>query len=296
MFKNIGFIGLGVMGYHIASHLIKKKKKIHIIKRDSIKTKKFIDEYKKSKLLFSYSNLNELAINCDCIISCVGNDNDLKNIYLSKNGIFYGIKKNSFIVDHTTGSPELSKQLSNKFKKKNVTFFDAPMSGGEIGAKLGTLSLMIGGNKQKYLQIKKILKIYSKSLVFMGKNGSGQLTKMVNQICVASVIQGLAEALFFAKKKELKIDNLIQVIKNGAGQSWQLENRALTMWDNKFNFGFMNKLMLKDLNLISDEIKNTDLELPVTKIIKKNYEKLIKLGFEKEDTSNLIRLLNKKTL
>ena len=165
------------------------------------------------------------------------------------------------------------------------------MSGGEIGAKKGNLSLMVGGDKSKYELLKKISSIYSKSIVYMGKSGSGQLTKMVNQICVASIIQGLAEGINFAKKKKLNIDDLIKVIKNGAAQSWQLENRAKTMWKNEFNFGFMNKLMLKDLNLIFDEIKNSNHKLPITKVIKGKYKKLTSMGFEKEDTSNLIRLL-----
>ena len=139
--------------------------------------------------------------------------------------------------------------------------------------------------------LKEILDLYSKSLVYMGISGSGQLTKMVNQICVATIIQGLAEGLNFAKKKKLNVDSLIKVLKNGAGQSWQLENRAKTMWKSEFNFGFMNKLMLKDLDIIIKEINQSDIKLPVTKIIKNNYQKLIKLGFAKEDTSNLIRLL-----
>jgi 3-hydroxyisobutyrate dehydrogenase-like beta-hydroxyacid dehydrogenase len=165
------------------------------------------------------------------------------------------------------------------------------MSGGEIGAKKGILSLMIGGDKLKFNKLKNVLNLYSKSLVYMGESGSGQLTKMVNQICVASVIQGLAEALNFAKKKRLNVDNLVEVIKNGAAQSWQLENRAKTMWNNKFNFGFMNKLMLKDLNLIFEENKTSKYKLPITNIIKKNYAELVKMGFSEEDTSNLIRLL-----
>lgn len=166
------------------------------------------------------------------------------------------------------------------------------MSGGEIGAKKGELSLMVGGDKDKISLISPTLQIYSKSLIYMGKSGNGQITKMVNQICVASVIQGLSEALFFAKKKQINIDKLIQVLKNGAAQSWQLENRAKTMWNNEFNFGFMNKLMLKDLNLIFEEVgKGGKINLTVTKLIKNKYKRLVKLGYEKEDTSNLIRLL-----
>ena len=292
MTKEIGFIGLGVMGFHMASHLLKQKKTIHIIDRESLNTKKFIKRYRNTGLLKSYKNLYELAKNVHLIVSCVGNDKDLKNVYLSKNGILAGIKPKTSIVDHTTASPEISKYLHKQFLKKQSFFFDAPMSGGEIGAKEGKLSLMVGGDKDKISLISPTLQIYSKSLIYMGKSGNGQITKMVNQICVASVIQGLSEALFFAKKKQINIDKLIQVLKNGAAQSWQLENRAKTMWNNEFNFGFMNKLMLKDLNLIFEEVgKGGKINLTVTKLIKNKYKRLVKLGYEKEDTSNLIRLL-----
>ena len=203
MTKEIGFIGLGVMGFHMASHLLKQKKTIHIIDRESLNTKKFIKRYKNTGLLKSYKNLYELAKNVHLIVSCVGNDKDLKNVYLSKNGILAGIKPKTSIVDHTTASPEISKYLHKQFLKKRSFFFDAPMSGGEIGAKEGELSLMVGGDKDKISLISPTLQIYSKSLIYMGKSGNGQITKMVNQICVASVIQGLSEALFFAKKNKL---------------------------------------------------------------------------------------------
>ena len=172
-------------------------------------------------------------------------------------------------------------------------FFDAPISGGENGAITGKLSIMVGGDKKIFSKLTNILDPYSKSLIYMGKSGSGQITKMVNQICVASVIQGLAEGLTLAKVKKLNIDSLIKVISNGAAQSWQLENRALTMWKNKFNFGFMNKLMLKDLDIISQQIKTNKINLPVTKKIRLYYQMLVNKGYEKEDTSNLIRLLKR---
>ncbi len=292
MIKDIGFIGLGVMGYHMASHLIKKKKRIHIIRRNSNKTKNFIKKYTNSGLLKKYDCLKELASNTKLMISCVGNDKDLEDIYLSKSGIIKGINPNTIVVDHTTASPEISKKLYKMFLQKKSFFFDAPMSGGEIGAKTGRLSLMVGGNNKKFKILESNLNIYSKSIIYMGKSGNGQLTKMVNQICVASVIQGLSEALYFAKRKKLNVNNLVEVIKNGAAQSWQLENRAKTMWNYSFDFGFMNKLMLKDLNLIFNETKNSEkTNLQITRLIKNKYKKLVKLGFEKEDTSNLIRLL-----
>jgi len=289
--KKIGFIGLGIMGGNMASHLLKKYKNINIIKRNSINTKKFIKKFANKGKINLYNNPKELAENSELIISCVGNDNDLEDIYLRKNKILDGVKKNTIIVDHTTASLNISIKLFKKFRSKQVFFFDAPVSGGEIGAQKGNLAIMVGGEKNKFEVLKKSLDCYYKSMIYMGKSGNGQLTKMVNQICVASIIQGLAEGLNFAKKKKLNVENLLEVIQNGAAQSWQLENRSITMWNNKFNFGFMNKLMLKDLKILLNESKISNIELPITKQIKDFYTKLIKKGYSKEDTSNLIRLL-----
>ena len=289
--KKIGFIGLGIMGGNMASHLLKKYKNINIIKRNSINTKKFIKKFANKGKINLYDNHKELAENSELIISCVGNDNDLEDIYLRKNKILDGVKKNTIIVDHTTASLNISIKLFKKFRSKQVFFFDAPVSGGEIGAQKGNLAIMVGGEKNKFEVLKKSLDCYYKSMIYMGKSGNGQLTKMVNQICVASIIQGLAEGLNFAKKKKLNVENLLEVIQNGAAQSWQLENRSITMWNNKFNFGFMNKLMLKDLKILLNESKISNIELPITKQIKGFYTKLIKKGYSKEDTSNLIRLL-----
>ena len=289
--KKIGFIGLGIMGGNMASHLLKKYKNINIIKRNSINTKKFIKKFANKGKINLYNNPKELAENSELIISCVGNDNDLEDIYLRKNKILDGVKKNTIIVDHTTASLDISIKLFKKFRSKQVFFFDAPVSGGEIGAQKGNLAIMVGGEKNKFEVLKKSLDCYYKSMIYMGKSGNGQLTKMVNQICVASIIQGLAEGLNFAKKKKLNVENLLEVIQNGAAQSWQLENRSITMWNNKFNFGFMNKLMLKDLKILLNESKISNIELPITKQIKGFYTKLIKKGYSKEDTSNLIRLL-----
>ena len=291
MKKKIAFIGIGIMGSHMAKHLINKFGNINIVKRNSHKTKKFISKYKKNSEVSVYHNLKELAQNSEIIISCVGNDKDLSKIYLMKNAILENIKKNTVIIDHTTSSAIISQKLHKKFIKKGCFFFDAPISGGEIGAINGTLSIMVGGDKRKFNVLSNILDPYCKSLIYMGKSGNGQLTKMVNQICVASIIQGLAEGINFAKNKNLKIDRLINVIKNGAAQSWQLENRSKTMWQNKFNFGFMNKLMLKDLKLLLHESKNSKIKLPMTSQIKRYYNELVKKGFSEEDTSNLIRLL-----
>lgn len=291
--KKVGFIGLGVMGSNMAKNLINHVDQLNIISRNSKKTFNFTSKLKKNKKLKIFDKLEDLAKQSNIIISCVGNDRDLKDIFLTKKGIINYVSKNTVIIDHTTASAEITEVLYKKFLIKKCLFYDAPVSGGEIGAINGTLSIMIGGNKKKINLIKNIVSNYSKSIVYMGKSGNGQLTKMVNQICVASIIQGLAEGLFFAKKKKLNVDNLMKVIGNGAGQSWQFDNRTKTMWDNKFNFGFMNKLMLKDLKIILKETKNVNINLPITKIIKGYYSNLVKKGYSHEDTSNLIRLLNK---
>ena len=291
--KKVGFIGLGVMGSNMAKNLINHVDQLNIISRNSKKTFNFISKLKKNKKLKIFDKLEDLTKQSNIIISCVGNDRDLKDIFLTKKGIINYVSKNTVIIDHTTASAEITEVLYKKFLIKKCFFYDAPVSGGEIGAINGTLSIMVGGNKKKINLIKNIVSNYSKSIVYMGKSGNGQLTKMVNQICVASIIQGLAEGLFFAKKKKLNVDNLMKVIGNGAGQSWQFDNRTKTMWDNKFNFGFMNKLMLKDLKIILKETKNVNINLPITKIIKGYYSNLVKKGYSHEDTSNLIRLLNK---
>ena len=291
--KKVGFIGLGVMGSNMAKNLINHVDQLNIISRNSKKTFNFTSKLKKNKKLKIFDKLEDLAKQSNIIISCVGNDRDLKDIFLTKKGIINYVSKNTVIIDHTTASAEITEVLYKKFLIKKCFFYDAPVSGGEIGAINGTLSIMVGGNKKKINLIKNIVSNYSKSIVYMGKSGNGQLTKMVNQICVSSIIQGLAEGLFFAKKKKLNVDDLMKVISNGAGQSWQFDNRAKTMWNNKFNFGFMNKLMLKDLKIILKETKNVNINLPITKIIKGYYSNLVRKGYSHEDTSNLIRLLNK---
>ena len=291
--KKVGFIGLGVMGSNMAKNLINHVDQLNIISRNSKKTLNFISKLKKNKKLKIFDKLEDLTKQSNIIISCVGNDRDLKDIFLTKKGIINYVSNNTVIIDHTTASAEITEVLHKKFLIKKCLFYDAPVSGGEIGAINGTLSTMVGGNKKKINLIKNIVSNYSKSIVYMGQSGNGQITKMVNQICVASIIQGLAEGLFFAKKKKLNVDNLMKVISNGAGQSWQFDNRTKTMWDNKFNFGFMNKLMLKDLKIILKETKNVNINLPITKIIKGYYSNLVKKGYSHEDTSNLIRLLNK---
>ena len=285
--KNLAFIGLGIMGSPIAGHLAAHGHSVKVFNRTTSRALAWIKKHGGEMA----STPAEAASDAEFIFSCVGGDDDLREVITGEHGALSGMCPGSILVDHSTVSARISMELGDICAHNKFGFLDAPLSGGQKGAEDGNLSIMCGGEATHFEKAKPIISSYAKRLVHMGSIGNGQLTKMVNQICVASIIQGLAEGLYFAKKKKLNIDDLLQVIKNGAGQSWQLENRGKTMWRNEFNFGFMNKLMLKDLNLIFDEIKSSNYELPITKLIKRKYKKLMDMGFEEEDTSNLIRLL-----
>ena len=267
--KRIAFLGIGIMGFHMASHLLKKYKKITIFNRTLKKSEKFKKLFNRFDVQVAKSP-SDAAYNNDIFISCVGNDNDLMEIYFDKNGVFNSIKNDSYVIDHTTVSPETAKFCFNKFKRKKCNFLDAPVSGGEIGAINGLLSTMVGGENMIFKKLRPIMNIYSKSLIYMGKSGNGQLAKMVNQICVGSIIQGLAEGLNFGKKTGLKLDKLLSAISKGAAQSWQMENRSETMWKDKFNFGFMNKWMKKDLEIVKKIASEKNINIPITnEILKK---------------------------
>ncbi len=290
--KNIAFLGLGVMGNNIASHIVKKFGKISIFNRNIKKSHEFKSKFKNFDVIIA-EEPEDLVNDNQIFISCVGNDLSLNEIFFSKKGIYNNLRKNSFIIDHTTVAPDTAISCLKKFKLKKSYFLDAPVSGGEIGAKEGKLSIMVGGEKKKLKDVEKIISLYSKSIIYMGKSGNGQLAKMVNQICVSGILQGLAEGLNFAKLVGLNYENLFSAISKGAAQSWQMDNRSQTMWSNKFNFGFMNKWMKKDLDIAIDVAKNKNINLDNTKKILENYEILIKKGDEKLDTSSLIKLLNK---
>ena len=290
--KKISFLGLGVMGNSIAKHLLDQNSEIIVFNRDKKKSLLFKRNFK-DKNVTVVNSPAEAASNSEFIFSCVGNDNDLNEIYFSKYGIINTVKPKTFIIDHTTVSANISVKCYRKFKEKDCFFLDAPVSGGETGARDGKLSIMVGGDEKAFKKLKNLLKIYSKSLIYMGKSGNSQIAKMVNQICVAGVIQGLSEGLNFGKEKKLPLKSLIKAISNGAAQSWQMDNRASTMWNNKFNFGFMNKWMKKDLDIVINSANKSKINIPCTLKIHEFYKKLIKNGYEKYDTSSLIKLLKK---
>ena len=286
--KNITFIGLGVMGYPMAGHLSKNNYNVTVYNRTNSKAKKWIDEYH-GKIVLSPS---EGAANADLVITCVGNDKDLREVLEGPNGVLKSIKSETIIIDHTTASANIAKYFYNICKSKNIDFLDAPVSGGQAGAENGKLSIMIGGDENIFNSTKNVLKSYGKNIQLIGNSGSGQLCKMVNQICIAGLVQGLSEGLSFGLKSKLDMNKVLNVISGGAAQSWQLDNRANTMIKNKFDFGFAVDWMCKDLNICFDHSKSINAQLPITEIIYKYYEKIRSNGGGRWDTSSLISLLN----
>jgi len=280
------FIGLGTMGYPMAGHL-SKINEVTVYNRTLSKSQKWIKEHN-GKFI---SKLSEIEERFDFVISCIGNDNDLIEITTSKNGCFKNLNRDSIFIDHSTVSPKLVKKISEDAEKVGIKFLDAPISGGEAGAINGALSIMIGGKLKTYNDSEELLQAYGKKIKFMGQSGSGQLTKIINQICIAGLVQGLAEAVHFMKKTDLSADDVLDVISGGAAQSWQLDNRLKTMAEDKFNFGFAVDLMRKDLGIAFDQAKDFGINLDVTKIVDQYYLELQKMGHNKLDTSSLVKRL-----
>ena len=291
MNKAIGFIGLGIMGYPMAGHLSKKGLEVSVFNRSKEKSLKWTKEYKG----ILSTSLIELANSSKIIISCVGNDEDLKNIFFSKGGMFDNLQPGTIVIDHTTTSSDTSKKLNEKLNSKQVIFLDAPVSGGQAGAESGQLSIMVGGQEEGYEKVKGILKKYSKFTKYMGASGSGQLTKMVNQICIAGLLQALAEGLNFSKKVGLDSKSVIEVISKGAAQSWQMENRWQTMIEDKYDHGFAVDLMRKDLEIVLKRAKTSNINLDVTKLVNNFYKDIQDVGGGKWDTSSLLKRIEELT-
>ena len=284
MTKAIGFIGLGVMGFPMAGHL-SKQNKISVFNRTKTKSDIWSNTYN-GKICNSPAELAKVS---DVIILCVGNDNDVREIITGDQGLLDNLKTESIIVDHTTTSANLSKELEGLLKSKDINYLDAPVSGGEAGAKSGELSIMVGGNKDSYKLIKTIIKPYTKLIKYMGSSGSGQYTKMVNQICIAGLIQALAEGINFSEKVGLNTKNVLEVVSNGAAQSWQMENRWQTMLDDNYDHGFAVDLMRKDLEIILDEANKNNINIEITKTINEFYKDVQKAGGGRWDTSSLLK-------
>ena len=269
MNKTIGFIGLGVMGFPMAGHL-SKIFEVSVFNRSHSKSEK----WKKNFSGTSYNTIKEISSNSEILILCVGNDKDVKEIICGQDGAIDFLKPGSIIIDHTTTSSDLAIELSSLLKPKKISFIDAPISGGQSGAESGKLSIMIGGERQSYEKVKNVLNTYSKFYKYMGPSGSGQLTKMVNQICIAGLIQALSEGMNFADKVGLNIRSVIEVISKGAAQSWQMENRWETMLQDNYDHGFAVDLMKKDLDIVIKKASKENINLEVTKIIDNYYKEI----------------------
>jgi 3-hydroxyisobutyrate dehydrogenase len=286
----VSFIGLGVMGYPMAGHISKAGHNVTVYNRTKSKAENWIKEHK-GKMA---ETPEEAAKDSDFVFTCVGNDNDLKEVAIGKKGIFNTIKKGSIYIDNTTASAKIAKELYAHAKAHGFGFLDAPVSGGQAGAENGALTVMIGGDNKDFDKARPIIDCYSKKVKLLGASGSGQLAKMVNQICIAGLVQGLSEAINFGSNAGLKMEDVIEVISKGAAQSWQMENRHKTMIDDKFEFGFAVDWMRKDLRIALDEAKKNNSPLPITKIVDGYYEEIQKMGGNRWDTSSLIRRFRKK--
>ena len=282
---NIGFVGLGIMGGPMASHLNNNGYNLSVFNRSKEKSEKWTTQNTKAKVCFS---IKDIATECDIIILCVGNDNDVRQIVDETKNL---IRPGTVVIDHTTTSAELAKEMNNILVKQGSFFLDAPVSGGEAGAQQGALSVMVGGDEKIYMSIKEVLDSYSKFSKFMGPSGYGQLTKMVNQICIAGLIQSLAEGLHFAKKSNLDIKDVIDVISKGAAQSWQMENRWKSMIEDEYEHGFAVDLMRKDLDIVLEHANTIDADLEITDIVNSFYKDIQNAGGGRWDTSSLLRRL-----
>ena len=286
---NVAFIGLGVMGYPMAGYISKGGHNVTVFNRTKSKAEKWIGEYK-GKMAATPA---EAAKAAEYIFPCVGNDNDLREVTFGDNGAFKTIKKGSVYIDNTTASATIAREIYEYAKKNSFGALDAPVSGGQAGAENGALTVMIGGDQADFDKAKDKIDCYSKKMKLLGSAGNGQLAKMVNQICIAGLVQGLSEAINFGMKAGLNMEDVIEVISKGAAQSWQMENRYKTMIDDKFDFGFAVDWMRKDLKIAMDEAKNNGSLLPVTELVDKFYGEVQGLGGNRWDTSSLIKRFRK---
>ena len=286
---NVAFIGLGVMGYPMAGYISKGGHNVTVFNRTKSKAEKWIKDYK-GKMAETPA---EAAKDAEFIFTCVGNDNDLREVTFGDNGVFKTIKEGSVYIDNTTASATIAREIYDYAKKNNFGALDAPVSGGQAGAENGALTVMIGGDQSDFEKAKDKIDCYSKKMKLLGKAGSGQLAKMVNQICIAGLVQGLSEGINFGMKAGLNMEDVIEVISKGAAQSWQMENRYKTMIDDKFDFGFAVDWMRKDLKIAMDEAKNNGSLLPVTELVDKFYAEVQSLGGNRWDTSSLIKRFRK---
>jgi 3-hydroxyisobutyrate dehydrogenase len=283
--RNVAFIGLGTMGYPMAGHLSKSGLvNLRIYNRTMEKAVKWCKEYDGEIC----SSLEKVVFDADVLITCTGRDEDMMEIVFSDNGVYSHLKEGSVFIDHTTTSYKLARHLNQSLQSKNITFIDAPVSGGEAGAINGILSVMAGGNQVELESNSSLIESYSNNISYMGESGYGQLAKMVNQICIAGLLQGLSEGLLFAEAENIDMDSLLGAISGGAAQSWQMVNRGHTMHQRKFDFGFAIEWMVKDLGYCIDQAKDNETNLSFTEEVYERYVNLIDKGHKYSDTSALM--------
>ncbi len=285
----VSFIGLGVMGYPMAGHLAAKGHEVTVYNRTAEKAQKWAKEHGGK----AAATPREAAAASEVVMACVGNDDDLRSVTLGDDGAFAGMAKGSVFVDHTTASANIARELNAMAKEAGVGFVDAPVSGGQAGAENGQLTIMCGGEKADYDRIAPVIEAYAKMQRLLGPAGAGQLTKMVNQICIAGLVEGLAEGLAFAQKAGLDGEAVVEVISKGAAQSWQMDNRYKTMLEGKFDFGFAVDWMRKDLSICLEEARQNEARLPVTALVDQLYGEVQDMGGNRWDTSSLIARLKR---
>jgi 3-hydroxyisobutyrate dehydrogenase len=287
MNNKVSFLGLGVMGYPMAGHLSKVGYDVTVYNRTKTRAEQWLKEFKGSLAATPLEAVKGSSV----VFACVGNDKDIKEVCMGDNGAFLGMAKGTIFVDHTTASANIARELASISKNYSIAFLDAPVSGGEAGAINGALTVMVGGNEKVFNKAKPYIDSFSQAVTLMGDTGAGQLTKMVNQICIAGLLQGLSEGIKFGMLSGLDIPKVVEVISKGAAGSWQMQNRAETMSKGEFDFGFAIELMHKDLQICINESKKNNANLPITKTINDFYKKLIDKGYNRNDTSSLIKLL-----
>jgi len=284
----VAFIGLGVMGYPMAGHLALAGHHVTVYNRNPAKAKEWCAEFPGHT---SAATPREAALGADMVFCCVGNDNDLRAVMLGADGALAGTKSGALLIDHTTASADVARELFAAAIAQDVHFVDAPVSGGEAGAINGMLTVMCGGESAAFERAKPVGMAFSKAFTLMGNSGAGQLTKMVNQICIAGLVQGLSEGVAFGQKAGLNMEQVLDVIGKGAAQSWQMDNRGKTMVADKFDFGFAVDWMRKDLGLVMDEAKRNGARVPVTALVDQFYADVQAMGGNRLDTSSLIKRL-----
>jgi 3-hydroxyisobutyrate dehydrogenase len=291
MMAKVAFLGLGVMGYPMAGHLKNKGgHEVTVYNRTATKAEQWVKQYGGK----SAATPKAAAQGQDLVMCCVGNDNDLREVTLGKDGAFQAMGKGTIFVDHTTASAEIARELYDAAKKGSFDFIDAPVSGGQAGAENGVLTVMCGGDEAIFNKAKPVIDAYARACNLMGAPGSGQLAKMCNQICIAGLVQGLSEALHFAMKAGLDTEKLIATISKGAAQSWQMENRYKTMVAGKFDHGFAVDWMRKDLSICLGEARKNGASLPVTALVDQFYAEVQKMGGKRWDTSALLARLQRE--